>query len=487
MKSLPNLLIVDDNLLQLKHLEIVLKKLKVNLIKAESGFDALEKTKGLELALAIIDVRMPEMNGYELVLKMNEKRSGSKVPVIFLTAVHFNKMEVFKGYGSGAVDYLFKPVDNQILLCKVNVFLDLFIQKQTVIRDATLLKKSADNLTRINAALKKSEEKYRNVVELANDGICIIQDGIIKYLNRRLANMWSSTVEEIIDTPFSDYIDPICQREMADRYKQRISGKDIQAYEITLIRKDGSKLCVEVKGTVINYKGKPADMIIARDITERKGMEEVLRESENRYRTLAESSIDNIFIINRDDTVRFVNSHAAVNLHFRADEIIGKPRKNFFPPDIAERQGISLQKVFETGEPFRNEDKILFGNQEFWQDSSLVPLKDETGNVTAVIGIARDITEHKQAAETLRRKDEHYKAIIENIFKFIPEGVLVFTESMSLLKQNKAFGDIIRKYAPVLEYTEEELAQKIIEQLSSEIPSGEKGEKMEIRISKKSQ
>lgn len=92
--------------------------------------------------------------------------------------------------------------------------------------------------------------------------------------------------------------------------------------------------------------------------------------------------------------------------------------------------------------------------------------------------------ECKQAEETIRKKDEHYKALIENIFKFIPEGILVFTESMSLLKQNKAFGDIIRKYAPVLGYTEEELAQKIIEQLSSEILSGEK---TEIRISRKSQ
>ncbi len=76
---------------------------------------------------------MPKMNGYELALKMNEERSGVKVPIIFITASYVNEMQVFKGYDSGAVDYLFKPVDNQILLCKVNVFLDLFNQKQTII------------------------------------------------------------------------------------------------------------------------------------------------------------------------------------------------------------------------------------------------------------------------------------------------------------------------------------------------------------------
>lgn len=126
LKSLPNLLIVQDDIVSIKNFEIILRKLKVNLVIAESGFDALEKTRGLELALAIIDVQIPKMNGYELALKLNEERSGMTVPIIFITTSNINRIQVIKRYSSGAVDYHFKPVDNQILLCKVNVFLDLF-------------------------------------------------------------------------------------------------------------------------------------------------------------------------------------------------------------------------------------------------------------------------------------------------------------------------------------------------------------------------
>jgi nitrogen fixation/metabolism regulation signal transduction histidine kinase len=95
-----------------------------------------------------------------------------------------------------------------------------------------------------------------------------------------------------------------------------------------------------------------------------------------------------------------------------------------------------------------------------------------------------DITEHKKAVENLRRKDEHHRAVIENIFRFVPEGLLVFTRKLNLMKQNKAFEEIVRKYAERLGYTQEELAEKIIEQLRGRITSGDT---TEIRIPEKGQ
>jgi len=174
MKSLPNLLIVDDTEINLTLLESIIRKVEVNLIRALSGTEALEKTREVDLALAIIDVRMPGMDGYELALKINKKRSGAKVPIIFLTANYFDETEVFKGYDSGAIDYIIKPVNRRILLSKISVFLDLFNQKQIIIRDATLLKKSAAKLIRANAALSRSEEKYRTMLNASPDGIILI-------------------------------------------------------------------------------------------------------------------------------------------------------------------------------------------------------------------------------------------------------------------------------------------------------------------------
>jgi len=173
MDQLPNLLIVDDYRENLLLLEILIKRLNVNIITANSGADALEKTKDVELALAIIDVRMPGMDGYELALRMND-RISDKVPVIFLTASHFSEVEMFKGYEFGAVDYIFKPIDNNFLLSKINVFLDLFNQKQTIRREAEILKNYADELIRVNRALKQSEEKYRTMLKASPDGILVI-------------------------------------------------------------------------------------------------------------------------------------------------------------------------------------------------------------------------------------------------------------------------------------------------------------------------
>ncbi len=159
MDHFPNLLVVDDSETNLKLLKAIAVKIKVNLISATSGAEALEKTSGFDLALAIIDVRMPEMDGYELAEKLNNERLDDKVPVIFLTANLIDEKEMFKGYDSGAVDYISKPVSSQILRSKIQVFLDLFNYKQTIIRNAALLKRSADDLIRLNEVLTQREEK----------------------------------------------------------------------------------------------------------------------------------------------------------------------------------------------------------------------------------------------------------------------------------------------------------------------------------------
>lgn len=173
MKIFPNILIVDDIKVNLILLEAVLRKINANLIVAQSGTEALIKSEGVELALAIIDVRMSKMSGYELAVRLNENRKEDKVPVIFLTANRVDELEIFEGYDSGAVDYIVKPFDQKILVSKVNVFIDLFTQKQVAVTNARLLKITADKLGEVNAALKESQEKYRSYIDHAPDGVFV--------------------------------------------------------------------------------------------------------------------------------------------------------------------------------------------------------------------------------------------------------------------------------------------------------------------------
>lgn len=276
MDQLPNLLIVDDYKENLFLLEILIKKINVNLIAASSGAEALEKIAGVELALAIIDVRMPVMNGYELALKMNEL-SEEKIPVIFLTASHFNEIEMFKGYGFGAVDYIFKPIDNNFLLSKINVFLDLFNQKQTIKREAVVLKKYASELTRVNAELKKSEEKYRTMLNASPDGILLIDPkGVITEVSEiGLELFGAEATNEMVGKKISYFVRTDENKTIREMIDKTMSDGLIQNIEVSIKKKDQTLFPGELSSTLIHGPEGivPSLMIIVRDISQRKKIE----------------------------------------------------------------------------------------------------------------------------------------------------------------------------------------------------------------------
>jgi len=283
MIELPNLLIVDDKKENLIFLETVIKRIKVNLIQALSGFEALEKTQGMELALAIIDVQMPGMNGNELALQLNEKRPDSKVPVIFLTANYFNAVDVFKGYGSGAVDYLFKPVDTHILISKINVFLDLFSQKQTIVRNATLLKEYAHELTRANIAIKKSEANFRGTFDQSPVGSLMLGlDKCFIRCNSAFCDFLDYTEDELIGKRIADITYPE-DVEVGDKELEQMLLNKIDSFtaQKRYIRKDGIIVWGEISiSLVLDVNNEAMYFLpIIQDITERKKAEEELKSS----------------------------------------------------------------------------------------------------------------------------------------------------------------------------------------------------------------
>ncbi|HWR99435.1 MAG TPA: response regulator [Prolixibacteraceae bacterium] len=150
MKELPNILLVDDIASNLIYLRIILKGIEANIIEAESGKEALEKTEGHPLSLAILDVQMSGMNGYELAIEINKNRITDSVPIIFLTAAFPNNDQIIAGYEAGAVDYIIKPLSRKILISKVHIFLQLFRQKRQIIENHEELKRSEIKIQKAN-------------------------------------------------------------------------------------------------------------------------------------------------------------------------------------------------------------------------------------------------------------------------------------------------------------------------------------------------
>jgi two-component system sensor histidine kinase/response regulator len=124
------ILIVDDTDENIVALEALLRREGIEVLKAQSGAEALELLLSHEVALALLDVQMPEMDGFELAELMRGSERTKRVPIIFVTAGSRDPQRVFKGYESGAVDFMFKPIDPFVLRSKVDVFLELYAQRK---------------------------------------------------------------------------------------------------------------------------------------------------------------------------------------------------------------------------------------------------------------------------------------------------------------------------------------------------------------------
>jgi PAS domain S-box-containing protein len=176
----PTILIVDDlreNLLQLSQL---LKPLSAEVFQASNFSEALAITNEKDLALIILDVEMPDVNGYELANMIKKSEKNKFTPIIFLSAVFFDEMHIYKGYETGAVDYLTKPLNREILLSKVTVFL---------------------GLEQIRSDLKRSEALYHSIVEDQTD--LVFRSGPdynITYANAAFCNLLNKSQEQLIGT-----------------------------------------------------------------------------------------------------------------------------------------------------------------------------------------------------------------------------------------------------------------------------------------------
>jgi two-component system, cell cycle response regulator len=126
----PNILIVDDLPANLTVLEAILKELDINILKARSGSEALALMIEKDFALVLLDVQMPEMDGFETAELMRGSAKTRHIPIIFVTAISKDQEHIFRGYEAGAVDYIFKPFKPQILKGKVKIFIDLYNQKK---------------------------------------------------------------------------------------------------------------------------------------------------------------------------------------------------------------------------------------------------------------------------------------------------------------------------------------------------------------------
>ena len=188
--------------------------------------------------------------------------------------------------------------------------------------------------------LAEREETHRSILERASDGVAIIQDMTIRYANPRLAEIWGVLVSEVIGASIADHLQQDELDRLADQYKRRLAGENVPAlYETSLQRRDGSEIFVEVSAGLIAYEGRPADLILVRDITERRRTEEAVRRSEERYRRVVETAQEGIWVTDAENRTTFVNKKMADKLGCTVDEMVGASAFTFIARSEERRVG----------------------------------------------------------------------------------------------------------------------------------------------------
>src|SRR2546430_15694703 len=189
-----NILIVDDDVKSLTAMEALLAGPGREIVTAASGAEALRCLLRRDFALILLDVRIPDMDGFETATLIRQRERSRYTPIIFISAIDTLESDVFRGVASGAVDYLFKPVVPQVLKAKVSVFVDLFRMNEQ-------LKEQA---------IRQSEERFRLVVDSLQDYAVFMMDpeGRVSSWNRGAERIGGWKQQEVIGELFGRFYIP---------------------------------------------------------------------------------------------------------------------------------------------------------------------------------------------------------------------------------------------------------------------------------------
>ena len=236
---------------------------------AESVREALLKLEAQQFDCILSDFQMPGSDGLDLLNAVRD--SGLSIPFIFLTG-QGNEEIASKALRAGADDYYTKDAGFAHYHRLLNS-----IRRVVEAHNRRVNERLAEK------ALEESEEKYHNLINRANDLIFIIRDKMLVFSNPKITEMLGYTVEEVLNTPAPNYLHTDAKDKVLEIYNRRIAGEEVpHIYEAAMRHKDGSRIDVEINAGLIEFKGKLSDLVIMRDISERKKAEAALRESEER-------------------------------------------------------------------------------------------------------------------------------------------------------------------------------------------------------------
>jgi PAS domain S-box-containing protein len=256
----------------------------------------------------------------------------------------------------------------------------------------------------------QTEARFRSVLENAPDTIALVdRKGVFQFINRTVTGLSPS---KVIGSRMHDYVPEEYKSILDEALKSAFDLRKPYSYEIPGTGPGGSTAWYSSQLAPVQRDGEILGAImIARDITDRKRMEDALRQSESRLRSVTDNAPGRLLTVDRDGVVTFINRVAPGH---DVQEVIGKSMYLFIPPEEAKEVQRVLETVFQTGKPQSFANSIVADGVERWFDCSVGPIAAD-GEVTGAVITATDITDRKQAEQAVRVSEERYRRLMESI------------------------------------------------------------------------
>jgi PAS domain S-box-containing protein len=417
------ILVVDDLPATIGFVRAALEETGYTVLVATNGREALKRAALTRPDLILLDVLMPDMDGYETCKQLKIQETTKDIPIIFMTVVT-ETVDKVKGFQLGAVDYLTKPIEPEELQARVKTHLTIArlqqelqvvnagLEQQVTARTAEL--RAANEQMHIElterekaqVALRASEEKYRRIVDTAAEGIWALgPDTMTTLVNTRMTEMLGYTAAEMIGRPMTDFMLEEDVQDHLQKMEDRQQGIS-ENYERRYRAKDGRTIWTSISATCIfddehNFQG---SFGMVSDITERKQAQIKLAEERSLLRCLIDSVSDLIFIKDLNGVYQGCNKAGEAFVGMPESEQIGKSDFDFFDREKAEEIQQTDRQVLEAGKPQRIEEWVTGQDgRRLLMDTIKAPYYAPDGELLGLVGIGRDITERKQAEEEIRR------------------------------------------------------------------------------------
>jgi PAS domain S-box-containing protein len=274
----------------------------------------------------------------------------------------------------------------------------------------------------VEVALRESEARFRAVVDSVLTAIWIFDGDRLVFVNQAVCDITGCAREQLLQGGFRPLFDEEDAAALLAQSRARLRGEPAPTrYELRIRRPDGELRWLDVASSVVRLSGRPVALASALDITDRKRAEQLLHQSEQRFRSLVDNSPDYITRIDRDLKHVFVNATAEREARLDPGKILGKRADELgYPAEIGALWVTRHQQVLDCGEPIEFEYELGEGSQAVWRRCRLIPEFGEGGAVEHVLSVVTDFTAEKRAEEERRRLDLQ----VQNAQKLESLGVL---------------------------------------------------------------